>query len=146
MCRYLKAARERFNTQLDGFELSPEDVYAMQMMCAYEVYSPPSKFANNLLIIDGARLLLSDIPSSASSSLLKSGKDSITRRGHERIRCFTHAETLCSLDLHFWYDSAFGSPFGKIFGIGYVQELVARLTQTPIPLVSSNTPRHAPYS
>jgi len=50
------------------------------------------------------------------------------------------AETLCSLDLHFWYDSAFGSPFGKILGIGYVQELVARLTQTPIPLVGSDIP------
>ena len=38
-------------------------------------------------------------------------------------------------DLGFWYDSAFGSPVGRAQGIGYVQELVARLTKTPIATV-----------
>jgi len=44
-----------------------------------------------------------------------------------------------SLDLRFWYECAFGSPFGKILGIGYVQELVARLTQTPIAVHNTST-------
>ena len=87
--RYLKAARERLNAQLDGFELDPEDVYAMQMMCAYEVEkSLIQVHENGLLTDDGARLSLLDIPSSASSSLLKSGKDLITRGDYNRMRCF----------------------------------------------------------
>jgi hypothetical protein len=40
---------------------------------------------------------------------------------------FDHA-----LDLYFWYGSAFGSPVARVQGVGYVQELVARLTHTPI--------------
>ncbi|KAF9533657.1 phytase [Crepidotus variabilis] len=36
------------------------------------------------------------------------------------------------LDLQFWYGSAFGSPVARIQGIGYIQELVSRLTHTRI--------------
>lgn len=39
----------------------------------------------------------------------------------------------------FWYDSAFGAPLARVQGIGYVQELVARLTQTPIETHNSST-------
>ncbi len=46
---------------------------------------------------------------------------------------------LCSMDLFFWYGSAFGSPVARVQGIGYVQELVARLTHTPIPVHNSST-------
>lgn len=45
----------------------------------------------------------------------------------------------CRMDLYFWYDSAFGSPVARVQGIGYVQELVARLTHTPIPVHNSST-------
>lgn len=44
-----------------------------------------------------------------------------------------------ALDLAFWYNSAFGSPLAKTLGIGWVQELVARLTHTPISVHSSST-------
>lgn len=44
-----------------------------------------------------------------------------------------------SLDLYFWYDSAFGSPVARVQGIGYVQELIARLTHTPIQTHNSST-------
>jgi len=44
-----------------------------------------------------------------------------------------------ALDLGFWYGSAFGSPVGRVQGIGYVQELVARLTHTPIAIHNSST-------
>jgi hypothetical protein len=37
------------------------------------------------------------------------------------------------------YGSAFGSPVGRVQGIGYVQELVARLTHTPIEIHNSST-------
>jgi hypothetical protein len=43
------------------------------------------------------------------------------------------------LDLYFWYDSAFGAPLAKSLGIGYVQELIARLTHTPIAVHNSST-------
>jgi len=39
----------------------------------------------------------------------------------------------------FWYDSAFGSPLSRAHGIGYVQELVARLTHIPIETHNSTT-------
>ena len=41
--------------------------------------------------------------------------------------------------MFFWYDSGFGSPVARVQGIGYVQELVARLTHTPIALHNSST-------
>ncbi|KAJ7368930.1 phosphoglycerate mutase-like protein [Mycena albidolilacea] len=44
-----------------------------------------------------------------------------------------------SLDLYFWYNSAFGFALGRPLGIGYVQELVARLTHTPIATHNSST-------
>ena len=37
------------------------------------------------------------------------------------------------------YGSAFGSPVARIQGIGYVQELVSRLTHTPIETHNSST-------
>jgi len=44
-----------------------------------------------------------------------------------------------ALDLGFWYNSAFGSPVGRVQGIGWIQELVARLTHTPIAVHNSST-------
>ena len=46
--------------------------------------------------------------------------------------------SLPRFDLNFWYTSGFGSPVGRAQGIGYVQELVARLTKTPIQTVCYN--------
>lgn len=37
------------------------------------------------------------------------------------------------------YDSAFGSPVARVLGVGYIQEMVARLTQTPIATHNSST-------
>ncbi|KLO12534.1 phosphoglycerate mutase-like protein [Schizopora paradoxa] len=44
-----------------------------------------------------------------------------------------------ALDLYFWYDSAFGSPVARIQGVGYIQEMLARLTHTPIQVHNSST-------
>jgi len=37
------------------------------------------------------------------------------------------------------YDSAFGYPLSRALGIGYIQEMVARLTHTPIERHNSST-------
>jgi 3D (Asp-Asp-Asp) domain-containing protein len=37
------------------------------------------------------------------------------------------------------YSSAFGSPVARVQGIGYIKELVARLTHTPIKTHDSST-------
>ncbi|PCH38306.1 phosphoglycerate mutase-like protein [Wolfiporia cocos MD-104 SS10] len=44
-----------------------------------------------------------------------------------------------AMDLFFWYDSAFGSPLARVLGVGYIQELVARLTHTPIETHNTST-------
>ncbi|KAG8886734.1 hypothetical protein FRB98_001035 [Tulasnella sp. 332] len=44
-----------------------------------------------------------------------------------------------ALDLFFWYGHSFGSPVARVQGIGYIQELVARLTHTPIQTHNSST-------
>jgi len=44
-----------------------------------------------------------------------------------------------AMDIIFWYESAFGSPVSRALGIGYVQELVARLTKTRIEKHNSST-------
>ena len=54
------------------------------------------------------------------------------------IMCLSRA-IFFRLDLFFWYDSAFGSPVARVQCIGYVQELVARLTHTPIAVHNSST-------
>ncbi|TBU40685.1 phytase [Dichomitus squalens] len=100
---YLQAARARLNSQIDGIDLTIEDVYAMQQLCPYETVAIGySKFCE-----------------------LFTG---------DEWRGFDY-----SVDLNFWYNSAFGSPTSRALGIGYVQELVARLTSTPIAAHNSST-------
>ena len=55
------------------------------------------------------------------------------------IFIYTMLIAFLSLDLFFWYDSAFGSPVARVQGIGYIQEMIARLTHTPIPVHNSST-------
>jgi len=54
------------------------------------------------------------------------------------VRSFSEPYTT-RLDLTFWYNSAFGSPTARVQGIGYIQELVSRLTHTPIATHNSST-------
>ncbi|EPQ50321.1 phytase [Gloeophyllum trabeum ATCC 11539] len=100
---YLSDALARLQPQLKGYQLTVEDVYTLQQMCAYETVAIGySKFCELFT--------------------------------EEEWEGFNYA-----MDLYFWYDSAFGSPVAKVQGIGYVQELVARLTHTPIPTHNSST-------
>ncbi|KAF9009542.1 histidine phosphatase superfamily [Cyathus striatus] len=100
---YLKDAWQRLRPQLKGYDLSVEDVYVMQQMCAYETVA---------------------LGYSTFCELFT----------EEEWEGFNY-----SLDLFFWYGSAFGSPVARIQGIGYVQEMVARLTHTPIETHNSST-------
>ncbi|KAG8934951.1 hypothetical protein FRC02_008933 [Tulasnella sp. 418] len=100
---YLKTAQKRLSASLDGIDISIEDTYAFQSMCAYETVALGySKFCELFT--------------------------------EEEWKGFGY-----SLDLSFWYNSAFGSPVARVQGIGYIQELVARLTHTPIPVHNSST-------
>ncbi|KZT22884.1 phosphoglycerate mutase-like protein [Neolentinus lepideus HHB14362 ss-1] len=100
---YLADALERLKPQLVGYDLTTEDVYTLQQMCAYETVAIGySKFCELFT--------------------------------EEEWEGFNYA-----MDLYFWYDSAFGSPVAKVQGVGYVQELVARLTHTPIAVHNSST-------
>ncbi|KAG9087565.1 hypothetical protein FS749_002836, partial [Ceratobasidium sp. UAMH 11750] len=51
-----------------------------------------------------------------------------------------------SIDLEFWYDHAFGSPFSLAQGAGWVTEMVARLMHTPVAVhdLSTNATLHNP--
>ena len=42
-------------------------------------------------------------------------------------------------DLQFWYSEGPGQPTAAAQGIGYVQEVVSRLTRTPIAVADSTT-------
>ncbi|KAF8987370.1 histidine phosphatase superfamily [Cyathus striatus] len=53
---------------------------------------------------------------------------------HEEWEGFDYA-----MDLQFWYGYAFGSPLARVHGAGYIQELIARITNTPIELHNSST-------
>ncbi|KAB5591557.1 Phosphoglycerate mutase-like protein [Ceratobasidium theobromae] len=44
-----------------------------------------------------------------------------------------------SHDLEFWYNDAFGSTMGQAMGLGWISELVARLTHTPIAIHNTST-------
>ncbi|KAI0665367.1 phosphoglycerate mutase-like protein [Trametes maxima] len=100
---YLRGALTRLAPQIEGFELTLEDVYVMQQLCAYETVAIGySKFCELFT--------------------------------EEEWEGFDYA-----VDLYFWYNSAFGSPVARAQGVGYVQELVARLTHTPIETHNSST-------
>lgn len=101
--KYLAHARARLQHQLSGYELTIEDVYVMQQMCAYETVAIGySKFC-----------------------------ELFTEKEWEG---FNYA-----LDLSFWYNSAFGSPVARVQGYGWIKELLARLTHTPIKEHNSST-------
>ncbi|KAA1474843.1 phosphoglycerate mutase-like protein [Dentipellis sp. KUC8613] len=100
---YLKDAKQRLQEQINGYNLTVEDVYTMQQLCAYETVAIGySKFCGLFT--------------------------------EEEWEGFNYA-----LDIYFWYDSAFGSPVARVQGIGYIQEMVSRLTHTPIETHNSST-------
>jgi len=100
---YLKKAVARLQPQLTGYDLSIEDVYGFQQLCAYETVALGySKFCELFT--------------------------------EEEWDGFDY-----SLDLLYWYNAGFGFALARSLGIGYVQELVARLTHTPIATHNSST-------
>ncbi len=76
---YLKEAHARLAPQLKGYDLSVEDVYTLQQLCAYEVsiYSHSNFHAP---LRNNDRRLLSVIQSSANCSPKKSGRALTTRK------------------------------------------------------------------
>ncbi|KAF4463565.1 phytase [Fusarium albosuccineum] len=89
--KYLKDATARFNNMTEGFEWTPEDVYAAQTMCPYETVAYGFSMFCDLFT-------------------------------YEEWRDFGY-----SIDLAFSSGAAFHSPTGRAIGLGYQQEVMARL-------------------
>ena len=116
--KYLGPATARLQKYApSGFELTTNDTYAMQSICAYEYnYIGASSFCNLFTAEDWAGFentldIECKFPNSLSSSFLTPSD---------------------------YYDYSFGNPTGRAQGIGYVQELIARLTQQYIPTSNSS--------
>ncbi|VDC02885.1 unnamed protein product [Peniophora sp. CBMAI 1063] len=100
---YLVEAQKRLQAHIKGYNLTVEDVYTMQQMCAYETVAIGYSSFCPLFTV-------------------------------EEWEGFDY-----SMDIYFWYNSAYGSPVARVQGIGWIQELVARLTHTPIAVHNSST-------
>jgi hypothetical protein len=99
---YMKDAVTRLNQYVPSeFNLTVNDTYAMQSICAYE--------SGYIGVSDFCGLFTAD-----------------EWAGFEN-----------TLDIEYYYDYSYGNPTGRAQGIGYVQELMARLTNTLI--TSSNS-------
>jgi hypothetical protein len=70
---YLAGARDRLQKQITGYELSIEDTYIFQQLCAYEVGLFPFFFSTPFAQESLIRLLPWAFPSSVSCSLKRSG-------------------------------------------------------------------------
>lgn len=122
----------------------------MQNLCAYEVRHFFLELQDSVTHLCSLpcfeyRLSLWVTPASAPCSRKMNGCNLIIREPslpRTEAKSFSTVQTipLLRLDLNFWYGSGFGSPVGRAQGIGYVQELVARLTKTPISLVRCEPP------
>ncbi|KAI9642401.1 hypothetical protein NHQ30_009205 [Ciborinia camelliae] len=100
--KYLASATKRLQKHApSGFELTYNDTYAMQSICAYEQgYIGMSDFCGLFTEDEWAGFEL-------------------------------------TLDMIYWYDYAYGNPTGRAQGLGYVQEMLARLQHQYI--TSSNS-------
>ncbi|EJD00233.1 phosphoglycerate mutase-like protein [Fomitiporia mediterranea MF3/22] len=100
---YLQDALSRLAPQVQGLNLTTNDMLSMQEACAYETVALGTSEFCELFTED-------------------------------EWKGFNYY-----LDLDFWYGNGPGNPTTAAFGIGYVQELVARLTQTPIAVFNTST-------
>ncbi|OAP61598.1 hypothetical protein AYL99_03801 [Fonsecaea erecta] len=100
---YLSDAQSRLSQYIpSGFNLTINDTYAMQVICAYET--------NYLGRSDFCTLFTEDEWS-----------------GFEN-----------TLDMEYYYDYSYGNPTGRAQGIGYLQELLARLQDQYITVSNSS--------
>ncbi|KAI8457593.1 histidine phosphatase superfamily, partial [Phakopsora pachyrhizi] len=100
---YLAEALERLQPNVEGYQLTSQDLVSMQQLCAYETVS--------LGWSDFCGLF--------------------TKKEFQGFSYYS--------DLTFWYAYSFGSPSAAAIGKGWVQELVSRLSKTPISDYDSST-------
>lgn len=100
---YTRATIKRFESYApDGFSFTFQDIYGMQMTCAYEyAYIGQSDFCHIFTANEWA--------------------------GFENV-----------LDQQYYYLYSYGNPTGRAQGVGYVQELVARLNHEYIAVSNSS--------
>ncbi|KAJ3828128.1 phosphoglycerate mutase-like protein [Lentinula raphanica] len=103
---YLVDAQKRFAQYLPGFNLTIEDVAGMQALCPYEAY------------------ISFLMPRQTVALGYSAFCDLFTE---DEWKGFAYG-----IDLKFWYGDGPGNPAVSAQGIGWVQELVSRLTKTRI--------------
>ncbi|KAJ8474750.1 hypothetical protein ONZ45_g15838 [Pleurotus djamor] len=117
---YLQPALLRLQKSLKGLELDIFDLISMQMTCAYEVR--PLQSANK------------EVEAHVSIKTVSLGFSSFCGAFNEQEwRGFAYLN-----DLSVWYGGGPGNPASAAQGAGYVQELLSRLTQTPITNFSTS--------
>ncbi|KAJ8520135.1 hypothetical protein ONZ45_g3017 [Pleurotus djamor] len=118
---YLQPALLRLQKSLKGLELDIFDLISMQMTCAYEVR--PLQSAN-----------FKEVEAHVSIKTVSLGFSSFCGAFNEQEwRGFAYLN-----DLSVWYGGGPGNPASAAQGAGYVQELLSRLSQTPITNFSTS--------
>lgn len=134
---YLAPTLKRLSPLLKGFNLTITDLVAMQQLCAYEVRKVISYKFTSLMYADCLPWVL---------RILRCFQRGWVEWLRVLRRCdwalllsCTYCSDIycCILDLSFWYGNGPGNPASSAQGIGYVQELVSRLTQTRITSFNS---------
>ena len=123
---YLKDAVKRLQKDIKGVQLDVADVFAMQQLCAYETIALGySAFCG---LFTEEEWLGFEYSNGASLSLLYATKryEILMRNAHDT-------------DLSFWYGNGPGQPSAAAQSVGYAQELIARLMQTPLTNFTATT-------
>ena len=119
---YLADTVTRLQQYIKGVELTPTLVSAMQSLCAYETVALGySEFCGLFTAEEWKGVQYANGGNSGF------------------IPTFWPLSLILMKDLAFWYSYGPGNPLSAAQGIGYVQELLARLTQTPLAGFDTST-------
>lgn len=111
---YLKDAIQRLQPYITGLNLTAANVFGMQNLCAFETVS----------------LGYSEFCGLFTETEWEGFEYAVGTKRSGKYGTITLITVLT--DTNFWYADGPGNPVTSAQGIGYVKELVARLTNTPI--------------
>lgn len=113
---YLNKTIPRLQKHLDGVTLDPTSVIAMQQLCAYETVA----------------LGFSAFCDLFTEEEWKAYEYALGKTSHPVVTPTSALVNQVSVDLEVWYAFGPGNPTTAAQGLAYVEELAARLTQTPL--------------
>ena len=131
---YLAPTLKRLSPLLKGFNLTTTDLIAMQQLCAYEVRCINIYSISYCWLLQTVSLGFSAFCDVFTEDEWKGFEYFVGELCSLTIRFLF---SIILLDLSFWYANGPGNPASSAQGIGYVQELVSRLTQTHITSFNS---------